>query len=500
MASPSAFERLAEDLSWFVTSPEIRVLHIAAGEDERPIALDQVRLTEAHACNRSPFFVLEDAYTRDEPGWLFRAFRVREIHELRRERMAEEGYALGELGNLATAPPDAPAALAQVLGQALVAQKTVPELEGLVLVLAPALLEKPKQFVSELQMLLDLAALRRVRAIVLECGDSAADALVAAFGPSAMSVRCVAGDGRGGPAKEGSTMQAQLAAAAAAPPGASPEMLAGFAGPKDVVAPTRHGQPPRDAPASLEVQELLARELGPEVALVGAAGRALQTRVFAAAAAMQRQRFADAIRLQTAARDQCLAMGMVRLGCILEITLGTYLLHAGDAPRARETLEASARRATEGRTPDVAAQAHLALAAVLALLREPRESAAHYRLAGDAAAPDAPLLAVEAYRLAGQMALRAGDEEMAVQCWQTALAAAGALPPPGAKASSAALTARSLARVLRDRGAAAGAASLLELADAYEQGATPQNPPERGPRPVATPRAETAGGALDVRE
>ena len=79
-ASTKPFLALQEDLSWFIRCPELRVLHVATGGDERSTVLQQVALSEGHPSNRSPFFVLEDAYTRSDDGWSVRAERMRVIH------------------------------------------------------------------------------------------------------------------------------------------------------------------------------------------------------------------------------------------------------------------------------------------------------------------------------------------------------------------------------------------------------------------------------------
>src|SRR5882672_1836997 len=96
-ASSQSFLALQEEISWFMECPEIRLLHITTSGADRAVVLQQVALAEGDPRNHGPFFVLEDAHTKDEPGWEVRAERMRVIHEARREAMAKEGYALGAL-------------------------------------------------------------------------------------------------------------------------------------------------------------------------------------------------------------------------------------------------------------------------------------------------------------------------------------------------------------------------------------------------------------------
>jgi hypothetical protein len=92
--SHRVFADLAEDLTWFIKCPEIRLLHIATTGTERPVVVHQLALTEGHGHNKSPFFILEDAHTKDEQGWMARAERIAVIHDARRTAMASEGYRL----------------------------------------------------------------------------------------------------------------------------------------------------------------------------------------------------------------------------------------------------------------------------------------------------------------------------------------------------------------------------------------------------------------------
>jgi hypothetical protein len=77
-------------------------------------------------------------------------------------------------------------------------------------------------------------------------------------------------------------------------------------------------------------------------------------------------------------------------------------------------------------------------------------------------------LAIEAWRLAGQLALDAGLETSAVECWKKALALADPLDPALAKVTGAPQTALALAARCRRHGLNAQAKALEERAFGLE--------------------------------
>ena len=178
LPSHHVYALLDDDVTWFFRTPEVRVLHVATGATERPVALHQLTLSEGHAFNHSPFFVLEDAHSTIEPRWLARAERMAVIHAERRKLLAEEGMTLAPLPALVHGSSDI-AAFAEQLLQALTAQQNEPLLEGLVVVLAPSILEDSGSFTASLLALLQQKSLAEVRWIVLELGDDVARGFVA---------------------------------------------------------------------------------------------------------------------------------------------------------------------------------------------------------------------------------------------------------------------------------------------------------------------------------
>lgn len=462
--SHRVFADLAEDLTWFIKCPEIRLLHVSTTGTERPIVVHQMALTEGHGHNKSPFFVLEDAHTKDDEGWMARAERITVIHEARRAAMASEGYVLPPI--TAVDHGGSPlVATASQLEKGLHAQQGIADLDGLVVVLAPTVLALPETFADSVLSLVQAPSLSRVRFIVVELGELLAQRFVDALGPRAMSTTCTVD-----PLIYRREQSEALAASAAAPVGASPEVSAGGAGPKDVIAPPRFGKPARDAEFTPEQKALLEKELGPAVALLGPSGALLHKRITGAALAVQEQRFGAAITLQTEAWQQCLAAGLVHLACILELTLAAYLLHSGDPTRSRVSFESAAAASERAGLLDVAAQARLGLGAALVVQKDFEGSIHQYDRAGELATKgNSPLLAIEAWRTAGQIALRARAESAAVVAWKRALSAADAAPPEVLAQSSAPTVARALAKVMVDNGSFAAANSLIAQAEEYER-------------------------------
>ena len=178
-----------------------------------------------------------------------------------------------------------------------------------------------------------------------------------------------------------------------------------------------------------------------------------------------------AVSLQANAVRACATIP--RLSALLELTLGTYRLQAGDEIGARKTFQQVAMRAEAAGLLDLACFALTAWGASLAPSTsrpDIREAAAHYTRAGEVAqTAGEPLLAVESFRMAGQLAARAGDESGAITAWQRALAAASAAPLEVAALSSGPLVARTLAKLLLTHGSSAAANSLLSQADEMER-------------------------------
>jgi tetratricopeptide (TPR) repeat protein len=475
LAFHHALTALAEDLTWFLACPEIRVLHIATSTTERPLVVTQVALSEGHGHNRSNFFVLEDAHTKDDDGWMARARQIAAIHEQHTARWAASGVSLHPILPVTKGKRDLVEAGWQ-LKQCLEAQRDVAELDGLVVVLAPSVLEKAKAFVKDIELLLQTPSLAPVRYIVVEVGKELALPLEKSFGKAVMCTECIVD-----PRQSSQEQNAMLAAAAVAPKGASPEASAGFAAPnEDMVAPPCCGKPARGSALSAEQKELLTKETGPSTALGGEAGELVRQRVAGAALAAREGRYRDAIALQNEALEPC--REDVQYACILELILAAYQFSAGDRDEARETFADVVSRSEAAGLAAIAVQAHFGLAAMHAIKKDFRRSVSHYARAGVLAKEgQSPTLAIEAYRAAGQDALRGHAKKAAVIAWRNALAVADEAAAEAVKHSSAATVARALAKALRKGGSVDEADCLVAQADEYETGVrkTPEVTPTK---------------------
>lgn len=202
-----------------------------------------------------------------------------------------------------------------------------------------------------------------------------------------------------------------------------------------------------------EAVEALLREEGVTMPLASVHGTALSRVVLRAAQALRRGQTLQAVEQQARARDMCLELGLAREGVLMELLLGAYVVHAGDVKLAAETYQSASARAEQSGLGDLGAQAQMALGALFLLRSQKDEAATAYtKSALFARDAQSALLAVEGFRLAGQMRMELGDEERAVDLWRRALDVAHAAPAVEAKASSASEAARALAALYRKRG------------------------------------------------
>jgi hypothetical protein len=140
------------------------------------------------------------------------------------------------------------------------------------------------------------------------------------------------------------------------------------------------------------------------------------------------------------------------------------------------------------RLADSESQAELALGMLEAADRRPAQAATHYSAAARLAETAQTIpLAMECWRMAGQLALDSGLESSAVDCWKHAIALAGALEPELTPLTSVAETARALAALCRKRGLVPQAAALERQSIEFEQGpARPTNADPAAPAEAAS--------------
>lgn len=192
-STAAPLRRLNDDATWFARATELRLLHVTCSTNLRAAALKTlVGSIEFHPDNRSPMLSLEDAWTRQDPGWKLRTQRMVEDWEGRVMVLAEHDV---ELGTLAGQVPASAEPLAAFGGWVhLISQRVLPPLEGLVVMLAPTRIEEPESFERELRDLITRPELSGVRWVIVDVQEASLDALHEELGEAALRSECVRDD------------------------------------------------------------------------------------------------------------------------------------------------------------------------------------------------------------------------------------------------------------------------------------------------------------------
>src|SRR5690606_29564858 len=140
---------LHEHAAFFARARELRFLDVACSAELRPAALEQLPQLEFHADNSSPWIVLEDAYTRADKGWKLRGNQLAARWAARHEAYQSASIDVGPV----TASSDATlAGFIDTVGQLLSGLR--PPLAGLVIILAPTVVEDSAALLEDLTSLL----------------------------------------------------------------------------------------------------------------------------------------------------------------------------------------------------------------------------------------------------------------------------------------------------------------------------------------------------------
>lgn len=448
-ALSEALNRLFVDGSWFARDREVELLVVRAGAELRKTALQILAGLEFHHDNRSAWVVLEDSHSRAGAGWPVRANRLLANWEARREAFKKnEGIEMPPAGlspeQAAVSFRDAGAAVLRALQ---------PPLEGYVFVLAPAVVEDVDALGAEVEQLLRDPALRRSRWVWVLDEAAPWPRLLEQLGKRAMRCDCVPD-----PAKHAGDLAALVSS--------SPQSF-GRAGPRGVTPPKRVDDPP---PLDPTQRDALLRKAGIEPEYLEKTPE-LRQLVLGAALAMKEGDGAQAIRLQRAACELTASLKLPEVTVICQVALASYLSGLGQREAALIELNAAVGLARSRDMGLQEAQARLAKALLLALDRRYNEAAREYvECATRAEKAKVPLLAIEAWRLVGQMAVQIKVGEQAITCFREAIRVAGGASPEAVQLSSASEAARKLAAIYRDRGMLAQAQSLFAQADAMERG------------------------------
>ncbi len=177
------------------------------------------------------------------------------------------------------------------------------------------------------------------------------------------------------------------------------------------------------------------------------------------------------MNLQKAAIARASRLGLADAATSCRIGLSSLYLRVGDEPAALAELDACAIEAEQQQRPRAACQALLALAMLHAAGGRAESAIQTYARAGDLGqAAREPLLAIECWRLAADVAARFGNDHVAAECLQRSLTIACTAPPEAVTKSAAPEAARQLAGIYSKSGMHIDAVQAHQLADRLESG------------------------------
>jgi tetratricopeptide (TPR) repeat protein len=475
--------RLVDSLQWFAAVPELRLLHVVTSNELRLSVLQQIAAHEHLPGNRAPYFILETPYEPDANGWDDRALELRADMDELRDLLAkaERPVALPPMPDAARGPTGM-AAFAVDLRAAV--DCLTPHLEGIVTVLAPVWVNEPQGWVRDLDRLLARPELAQVRFVVVDIGEPLAQPISDRLGALAEQV-----DARIDRRRFDAEMRAQLANMKDASAATGGMAMGGFPGPKGVVPPPR---PRAAAPAGPEQLAKAAAEAGVPVAVLDPAKmQQIRVAILGAAHAASEKRFDAAVQHQLEARDLCGEHGLFEQVVTMEVMLGSYMLQAGRPDLALDVFARAVEEAKRRGFGQLAVQAQMAKGSAYFLLKRELDAITAYAEAGRLGAElDAPILAIEGYRVAGQYLAQRGDVGGAAKAFQRALDLAHELPPEDRATTTAAEAARKLAALCRKHGRTIEADYLNALAADLESPPASVEPTPAGVAPQA-PRVST---------
>ncbi|PRQ02444.1 hypothetical protein ENSA5_22620 [Enhygromyxa salina] len=464
-------EQVVEAGEWFVHTPELRLLYIATSNMLRNTVLEHLTASELLDDNTEPYFVLEAPTEPGDAGWTLRSDELRADWE----GLVESAPASVPLTPLWPELAGERPLARFCLELAAALDRLQPPMTGLVIVLAPVWIRDAERWREDLALVLGEPRLAAARFVVVEVDDELTLPVVEQLGDAAERV-----DARIDEPALRKQMQDRVNAMKNAPPGATGPQLTGAAGPAVAPPPRKSAKPP----LTPDQKQALAQEVGiPPVFMDEQAMHQLRVHVVSAATLAQTDPLA-AVAAQGQARDMCVANGLTREAVVNELVLGGYMIQAGGAEPAIETFGSAKARAREAGFVELELQAQMAIGAALVIAKRGDEAIVAYNEAGELGlasqetqTPVPKIMAVEAYRMAGQLLASSGREQDAANMFWRALEAVNAVEEDQRPNSSASEAARALASLCRKHGLHQQAMSLdaqaIELEGAAASPATP---------------------------
>ncbi len=475
-------EVLHEDASWFTRATELRLLRVGTTVSLRD-AVDHVVLGQLHhADNQSLYFAFDDPARPDHGDWDARCDRFVAAWEEQRAGYATQ-FTLGGLGpTIELAGRLRFAALLRAAAGAISRP-----ISSLVMVMRPVRIEAPERWVDAMLELMTDPTLGAIRWVCIDLDHDHSAPLVHALGPErALDCTCRVDEGAqrddlrtlidgAKRASDASNLPPTPGAAgvvASAPAGVGAGVMLRGAGP-NVMPPPRVDarEPPSDA---------LLREAGIEPRYCKGGAALLEVALLEAALAQREGRAADCIEHQTRAVGLCAEMGLSLERVLNLIVLGGYFLAAQRSDEAQRCYESAVELAERESLFMQRAQGLLALGMLHVLCRRPEPAVGCYRQAAELAESiEQPALALEAWRMAGQVASDHRAEDQAAIAWLRGLELAGKLAPESTPPTSASELALLLAAHYRGQGSEQQARALEDAAQRLAHGQAPDTPVER---------------------
>ncbi len=448
-------ERVVEVGEFFVRTPTMRVLTITTTGMLRNAVLAHLQASEMLTACDAPFVILEAPTEPEDDGWQLRVEEMEDSWEGFRKTAPEL--------LLAPLPKPSASGLAGFAQSAQAAMRAcLGPVKGIVIVLAPVWITDVVRWKEDLRVLLTARALSDVRMVIVECDSEHGREALADLELTTEHV-----DARAEEQNVTSDLRAQLEAMRTAPANATGSRLTGAAGPRVAPPPRLHDA---TKPSGEQVADAAQQSGIAHANLDASAMHQVAILQRAAIVAVREGRLVEAIHLQRETMELCERLSLVRESILHRLVLGSFALQAGELKQARQVYLQAEDAATRHQLPLFRIQSRMAVASIENLLRQRFDAAQSYAEAGNLASQEGQLiLAIESYRLAGQCLLPEHPEQ-AVLAFQRALDVANAAPDQ-ARASSVPEAARDLAKVCRDHGLHAQAASLDAQAQAFENAA-----------------------------
>jgi len=433
-------DKLREALRWFMAVPELKLLHIHTGEELRMAAVEQISAAPLALRQKRSLVVFTDTPVADgADDWNARTQQVQETFADWRNAAIEHGISLreprvasvGGLHGFAATLNNQVAVLPDTVG-------------GLVVCLAPSSIADPVGWASDVRSLLQTPPLAPVRFILMEGEPAPALALTGELGPRADRV-----DIRIDPGATTGMLELMLAGMKTAPLGADPQRTVGMAGPREAPPARRTKATPATVAAS---PELLAAGISPAM-LDQSLMQGLRIELLSASLAQQAGRAEEGLQHQARARDLAMQAGLFEQAAMLDLMLGSHLLMAGGHAAAEAHFDRVIQQAHGLGSGQLEAQAYMAKAGAQLMQKKQPEAAASYTRGGRVAeASGKTSIAIECYRMDGQISLTLGNERAATEALNKALVLAKGLANQDAALSSAPEAASQLAAIYEKNG------------------------------------------------